>query len=284
MTPRKPAKLTVRDLLDGRRSGPRTNVFVETAREAAAAEEAGIDMITIDGRIITPEIRRAANNTFCIGGLAFGHLATTEDYLRAACVMYEMGVDAFYCAAGPSTIERLAEDRLPVVGHVGLIPWHTTWTGGFRAVGKTVPAALDVWRQVRRLEDAGAFGAEIEVVPVGIATAIAKRSTLFLISMGSGAGCHAQYLFAEDILGTNSWRYPRHAKRYVDLSVEEERLQRLRVDAFRQYVDEVRAGMFPDREHLVEVGDDVVAEFCGALDLHVDHDLNEEPEDRWSQR
>jgi 3-methyl-2-oxobutanoate hydroxymethyltransferase len=261
----KPVKLTVRDLLDGRGSVQRTNIFVETAREAAAAEEAGVDIITVDGRLLTAEIRRAAANTFCIGGLAFGHLATTDDYLRAACGMYEQGVDAFYCAAGPRTIERLAEDRLPVVGHVGLIPWHTTWTGGWKAVGKTLESALDVWRQVRTLEDAGAFAAEIEVVPLEIASEIALRSSLFLISMGSGHGCHAQYLFSEDILGSNSWRYPRHSKRYVDLAAEEERIQKLRVTAYSEYVSEVRSGTFPGPEHVVPARADALAQFREAL-------------------
>jgi 3-methyl-2-oxobutanoate hydroxymethyltransferase len=259
-------KLTVRDLIDGRESVQRTNVFVETAREAAAAEEAGIDIITVDGRILTPAIRRAAANTFCIGGLSFGHLATADDYLRAACQMYEQGVDAFYCAAGPRTIERLAEDRLPVVGHVGLIPWHITWTGGWKAVGKTVETASDVWRQVRRLEDAGAFAAEIEVVPVEIANEIAQRTSLFLISMGSGPGCHAQYLFSEDILGVNSWRYPRHAKRYVDLAAEEERLHAMRVGAFSAYIAEVRSGAFPGPEHVVNADAEVLQGFLHWLD------------------
>lgn len=263
-------KLTVRDLMDGRGSVQRTNVFVETAREAEAAQEAGVDLITVDGRLLTPEIRRAASDTFFIGGLAFAHLPTTDDYLRAASAMYEMGVDAFYCAAGPSTIERLAEDRFPVVGHVGLIPWHTTWTGGWKAVGKTLDSALDVWRQVCRLEDAGAFAAEIEVVPAEIASEIAGRSTLFLISMGSGDGCHAQYLFAEDILGINSWRYPRHSKRYVDMAVEEERLQRLRVGAFARYVSEVQSGAFPGEEHIVHVDAPIRAAFREALDAAAD--------------
>lgn len=274
-------KLTVRDLLDGRATQRRTNVFVETAREAAAAEQAGIDIITVDGRQFTPELRRAAAGTFCIGGLAFGHLATTDDYLRAACELYQQGVDAFYCAAGPRTVERLADDRLPVVGHVGLIPWHATWTGGFKAVGKTVGSALDVWHQVRALESAGAFAAEIEVVPVEVATEIAARSSLFLISMGSGDGCHAQYLFAEDILGTNSWRYPRHSKRYADLAAEEERLQRLRVDAFAQFASEVRSGGFPSSEHVIHADATTVRQLCDALDADADADADA---DTWRSR
>jgi 3-methyl-2-oxobutanoate hydroxymethyltransferase len=246
-------KLTVRDLLDARGTTQRTNVFVETADEAAAAEAAGIDILTVDGRLLTRQIRRAAPNTFFIGGLAFGHLATADEYLRAACDMYELGVDAFYCAAGLGTIERLSAERLPIVGHVGLIPWHTTWTGGFKAVGKTAQSALEVWQQVRRLEDSGAFGAEIEVVPVDVAAAISDRTTLFLISMGSGPGCHAQYLFAEDILGINTTRYPRHSKRYADLAAEHARLQQMRIAAFEGFGREVADGTFPGPEHLVSI-------------------------------
>jgi 3-methyl-2-oxobutanoate hydroxymethyltransferase len=259
-------RLTALDLLASRGEVQRTNVFVVTTEEAEAAEHAGIDMITVDGRLLTPEIRAAAPNTFMIGGLAFGHLATTDEYLRSACDLYELGAQAFYCAAGPSTIERLSSERLPIVGHVGLIPWHITWTGGFRAVGKTADGALEVWRQVRRLEDAGAFGAEIEVVPSPVAAAIAQRSSLFLISMGSGPGCHAQYLFAEDILGTNPGHYPRHSKRYADLTAEYARMQELRVAALREFADDVTTGAFPGDEHLVQMDPAELELFREALD------------------
>lgn len=259
-------RLTVSELLAGRGSVQRTNVFVMTPEEAEAAERAGIDMITVDGRILTPEIRAAALDTFFIGGLAFGHLATADEYLRAACDLYELGMDAFYCAAGPSTIEHLSSERLPVVGHVGLIPWHVTWTGGYRAVGKTAEGALEVWRQVRRLEDAGAFGAEIEVVPPPVAAAIAGRTSLFLISMGAGSGCHAQYLFAEDILGTNTGHYPRHSKRYADLASEYARIQGMRIAAFETFAAEVRSGAFPGAGNTVAIDESELAAFCEALE------------------
>jgi 3-methyl-2-oxobutanoate hydroxymethyltransferase len=260
------AKLTALDLLAGRGAVQRTNVFVMTPEEAEAAERAGIDIITVDGRLLTPEIRAAAPDTCLIGGLAFGHLATTDEYLRAACDLYELGADVFYCAAGTSTIERLSAERLPVVGHVGLIPWHVTWTGGYRAVGKTAESALEVWRQVRRLEDAGAFGAEIEVVPPEVASAISQRSSLFLISMGSGSACHAQYLFAEDILGTNTGHYPRHSRRYADLAAEYARLQELRVSAFEAFAGEVASGAFPAAGNVVPIAAGELAAFQEALD------------------
>src|SRR6185436_8039791 len=118
---------------------------------------------------------------------------------------------AIYCAASLDTIRALRAEGVPVCGHSGLIPSQATWTGGFKAVGKTAETARLVWRQVRALEEAGAFAAEIEVVPSEVAAAISARTSLVLISMGAGAGCDAQYLFADDVLGSNTGHVPRHA-------------------------------------------------------------------------
>ena len=84
--------------------------------------------------------------------------------------------------------------------------------------------------------------------------------------MGSGAGCHAQYLFAKDILGTNRGRLPRHAKTYADVSAEEARTQEVRVTAFRSFADEVATGSFPGPENLVEADPAVVRALQAALD------------------
>ena len=67
---------------------------------------------------------------------------------------------------------------------------------------------MQIFNAVKAYESAGAFGAEIEVVPSEVATEISKRTTLFMVSMGAGTGCDAQYLFAEDVLGSNTGHYP----------------------------------------------------------------------------
>jgi 3-methyl-2-oxobutanoate hydroxymethyltransferase len=113
-------------------------------------------------------------------------------------------------ARAPSPPSAPADHALPVCGHVGLIPSKRTWTGGYKAVGKTLESAQVVWNQVKALDAAGAFAAEIEVVPHSITKAIAERTDLFLISMGAGSSGHAQYLFSEDVLGQNRGKIPRH--------------------------------------------------------------------------
>ena len=91
------------------------------------------------------------------------------------------------------------------------------------------------------------------MVPVEVATAISKRLDLLLWSMGSGPGCDAQYLFAEDILGENRGHVPRHAKVYRNFAAEYDRLQTERVKAFSEFRDDVVAGGFPESRHVLKM-------------------------------
>lgn len=256
---------TVADLLAEKGQRQRTNVYVDSLAEAVAAGEAGIDIITVQDSIMSASYRESAPSAFMVAGLEYGIHVTTDDYLRAGFAMMELGADAVWSAASLETISRMRAEGIPVVGHVGLIPARRTWTGGFRAVGKTAASALSVFEQARALEEAGAFAAEIEVVPAAVASAISERSSLYMISMGSGNGCDAQYLFSTDILGTNRGHVPRHAKQYRDLAAEEARIQAERVAAFSEYVADVQSGAFPDDTQLVPIADEEFAAFQQGL-------------------
>ena len=260
------AKPTVADLLAGKGKRQLTDIFVLSVEEVRAAEEAGLDMMCLPDEMMSREVREAAPTTFIIAALAYGVHATTDEYLRMGMAMYRHGADAVYCAAGLDTVARLAAEGLAVVGHIGFIPTHRTWYGGYRATGKTAESAMRVWRQARALEDAGAFAAEIELVPEPVAAAISVRSSLLLISMGSGAGCDAQYLFSMDILGTNTGHYPRHSKKYRDFQATYERLHAERVAAYGEYRADVDAGVYPAAEHKLEIDEAELARFIEALD------------------
>ena len=259
-------KPTVADLIAGKGKRQLTDIFVLSLEEVQAVEEAGLDMMCLPDETMSREVREAAPTTFIIAALAYGVHATTDEYLRMGMAMYRLGADAVYCAASLDTVARLAAEGLAVVGHIGFIPTHRTWYGGYRATGKTAETALRVWRQARALEDAGAFAAEIELVPEPVAAAISARSSLFLISMGSGAGCDAQYLFSMDILGTNTGHYPRHSKKYRDFQATYERLHHERVAAYGEYRDDVASGVYPAAEHKLQIDDTELARFAAALD------------------
>ena len=178
-------------------------------------------------------------------------MGTEDDILRWAFQMVNAGADAVYCAASFPVVRRLADEAVPVIGHVGLIPSKCTWTGGFKAVGKTAESAMKVWEMCQRYEEAGAFGVEIEVVPPEVTAEISKRTSLFMVSMGGGKGGDCQYLFACDVLGTNTGHVPRHSKQYANLAKEHERIQQMRVLAFREWVGEVQSFAWPTAPYVV---------------------------------
>ena len=254
--------MTVADLRAMKGKRQMTMLFVDTPDEAAAANAAGIDILSIIQPVWNPAMRQAAGRCFVQVGLLFGELCTYEDYLRAAHAAISIGGDAVYCAASLEIVTRLAAEGIPVISHAGLIPSKATWTGGFKAVGKTAESALKVFEHVKQLEAAGAIGAELEVVPAQVATEISKRTSLVMLSMGAGTDCDAQYLFAEDVLGYTRGHRPRHAKVYRNFRAELDRLQQERVAAFKEFRADVESGAYPEERHLVPIAD---AEFKAFL-------------------
>lgn len=247
-------KPTVADLLARKGKGQMTMLRVTNLEEAEAAEQAGIDFVSVPPDVVThPRYRDVAPTLFSMTGQTHLESGTRDDYLRFATRMLDLGADALYCSGSTETIAHLAREYVPVIGHIGLVPARATWTGGFRAVGKSAASALELWDQVQALEAAGAIGAEIEVVPVEVAEAISKRTPLLMLSMGAGAGCDAQYLFAEDILGTNRGHMPRHSKVYRNFAAEFDRLQAERVAAFTEYRADVESGAYPEDRHILHM-------------------------------
>ena len=258
-------RLTVADIraLKGKRK--LSMLFVDTPEEAAAAAAAGIDMLSIIDPVWTPEMREAAGDCFVQVGLLYGQLVTQEDYLRAAHRVMQIGGDCVYCASSFGTIKAIADDGIPVVSHVGLIPSKATWTGGFKAVGKTAQSAMQVYEHVKALEEIGVFGVELEVVPDRVALELSKRTNLMLLGMGAGPYADAQYLFAEDVLGYTRGHKPRHAKTYRDFRSEMDRLQAERIAAFAEFKTDVDTGAYPAADHSVTMKDDEYQAFLSRL-------------------
>ncbi len=259
-------KPTIADLRAHKGKGQYTMLRVMTLDEAEAAEQAGIDIVSVPDHLVThPRYREVAPTLFSMTGQTHLEAGTRDDYLRWACRVMNAGADAVYCSGGLGTVEHVAREHIPVVGHVGLVPSRATWTGGMKAVAKTAQGALALLEEIRAYEAAGAFAVEIEVVPEEVATEINRRVGILLWSMGAGAGCDAQYLFAEDILGTNRGHMPRHSKVYRNFAAEYDRLQAERVAAFKEFIADVAASAYPEDKHVVKMAAAELSAFRAAL-------------------
>jgi 3-methyl-2-oxobutanoate hydroxymethyltransferase len=259
-------RLTVADIRALKGKHQFSMVRTTTWDELAAAEKAGVEMVSVTPEMMCdPRFREIAPTVFAVPGVNFFELGTADDFTRWAFTMLKHTADAVYVSAGLPTIRQLAADNVPVISHVGLIPSRNTWTGGFKAVGKTAETAMAVYRATKALEEAGAFGAEIEVVPADMATEISRHTSLFMVSMGAGTGGDCQYLFAEDMLGYNTGHVPRHAKRYRNFAAEYERLQQERIAAFGEFVADVHGGAYPEAKHIVGTDPAELAKFRAEL-------------------
>jgi 3-methyl-2-oxobutanoate hydroxymethyltransferase len=259
---------TVKDLRD--QKGKR--VLVETLPfspdEAAAAQEAGIDTMKVRFDPKAPQsaadIRRAAPNVFMAFSVPLVAAATPAEAVRIGYDAMAIGADAIMCQWAPRFVEAAAEAGIPIQGHAGLVPRKSTWTGGLKAVGKTLDEALAVYRDIKRLESAGAYAVEVEVIPEELLREITKRTSLLTSSIGGGAGGDIQFLFADDILGNAPPPYPRHSKQYRQLWKLKEQMQRERVAGFKEFVDEVRGGQFPKPEHVIKAPGGLIEGFLAA--------------------
>ena len=257
---------TVADLQASKGRKQLTMLRYFSIEEAAAAEAAGIDIASVpDDVLFEPRYRDVAPSIFSMTGQTHTECASPDAYLRWCNAALEKGADALYCSGSLNTIERLAREYIPVVGHVGLVPARATFTGGFRAVGKTAETAMRLYREVKAYESAGAIAVELEVVPDEVASEISRRVNILVWSMGAGAGCDAQYLFSSDILGYTEGHIPRHSKVYRDFKAEYAHLKQERIAAFREFVDDVTSNQFPESKHLVGMPEDELGAFRALL-------------------
>lgn len=262
-------KYSVCDLRQLKGKGCLTHIHVKSADEAAAAERAGVDLMSCPfdtpvAQSRLPELVAAAPISFISGSTPHG-LASGEEAIRVGFRALELGAGSVYCSASPFIIEAMAREGIPVVGHLGLVPRHATWTN-FRAIGKTVAEAKKLYEQMKRLENAGAYAAELEVVPHNLARFLCQKTSMLLMSLGSGTGCDTQFLFSDDILGDYDERLPRHAKAYRNFLAEYRRLQDERIAAFGEYIADVKSGRFPEKCHLVEMGEEQLNEVVRAIE------------------
>lgn len=257
--------VTVAEIVALKAQGRRlAQVTASTAAEAAAAEAAGIEMVVCMSDVV-PAVRAGSQRVFVTAAIDFSGAVTTDDLLGTALAALGAGADAVITARGLDGVRRLAAEDIPVMGHLGFIPKKSTLFGGVRAVGRTAPEALDLWRRFCALEEAGAFAVECELIPAEVMREIHRRTGLATISLGSGPHADVQFLFTSDLCG-ESERKPRHARAYADLAALHRQIEAERVRALTEFRADVAAERFPSAAEISKVDADELAGFVAALE------------------
>jgi 3-methyl-2-oxobutanoate hydroxymethyltransferase len=162
-------------------------------------------------------------------------------------IINETNCDAVKIECLPQTIETiefLVQNKIPVMGHVGLLPQMVKDLQGYKYQGKDDDSAAQILQTSIDLEKAGAFAIVIEGVPASLASAITKNINIPTIGIGASNDCSGQVLVIDDLIGLNQDFKPRFVKQYANLANDIE-------NAVSQFCDDVKNRKFPADENLI---------------------------------
>jgi 3-methyl-2-oxobutanoate hydroxymethyltransferase len=261
-------KVTVQTLLDMKRRGEK--IVTLTAYDHATAvleDRAGVEVILVGDSVgmvvlgyentipVTLEemvhhlkaVARARPRALLVGDMPFmSYQAGVADAVRSAGrLVKEGGAEAVKLEGGrrmEAVIRAILDAAIPVMGHVGLTPQSVHQFGGYRVQGRDPGGAERVVEEAKFLEACGCFSMVIEGVPWQVAQRITRELTIPTIGIGAGVHCDGQVLVVNDLLGIGNGFAPRFVKRYAEVGREMSR-------AFADYIDDVKAGRFPDPDH-----------------------------------
>ncbi len=261
-------KITVLDLLARKTLGPR--ICAVTAYDATFArllDAAGVDILLVGDSLgmaiqghrttlpVTLDeicyhsraVARTAPRAHICGDLPFLSYQVSVECAVASAgkLLKDGGCESVKLEGGALWREHIAAmvaSGIPVMGHLGLTPQSVHALGGFRVQGRGEPAEAKLLEDAQALCAAGVFAMVLESIPCSLAKRITEAVSVPTIGIGAGPQCDGQVLVCYDLLGLETELKPRFVRRFAELG-------QATVAAARDYVQDVRAGVFPSEEH-----------------------------------
>ena len=177
--------------------------------------------------------RQITPTTFMGAGSTWAQFGTPDEILAHAVDILSKGADMYYTLRSYDVMELLAKEGIPVQSHIGLIPTYSHWCGGLRAWGRSADEAMEIYRNLKRMEEAGVFAVEVECIAEEVLQAINEKTSVVTFSLGSGNAGDAVFLFMADICGEDSEEEapPKHAHAFGNLGRLHKQLYEERVAA-----------------------------------------------------
>jgi len=215
----------------------------DTAGNIFAGYDTTIPMTMEQMLYHTEVVARAVERALVVADLPFmSYQVSDEDALRnAGRFIKESLAEAVKLEGGEpvcSTVRRIVDAGIPVMGHLGLTPQSIHKFGSYKARGTTHDEADRIVSDALALQDAGIFALVLEKVPAALARRVTEALSVPTIGIGAGPDCSGQILVTQDMLGIFTKFRPRFVRRYAEM-------RGLMEQAFRTYCDDVRQGSFP---------------------------------------
>ena len=163
-------------------------------------------------------------------------------YKNAKKVMQLTKCDAIKLEGGKkivNIIKHLTKKKIPVMGHVGLLPQTAI---NFKVKGKNLAQKKTILEDAKAVSNSGAFAIIIECVIENLAKLITKSISVPTIGIGASKYCDGQILVIDDMLGLSDY-YPKFVKQYANLKNVIEK-------SIKNYAMEVRLKKFPYNKNI----------------------------------
>ena len=133
-------------------------------------------------------------------------------------------------------IKTLINNRIPVMGHLGLLPQSAK---NFKVKGKKIAERNNLLKDAKNLEELGVFSIVLECVESSLAKEITKKLKIPTIGIGASVNCDGQVLVTDDLIGLNQIKV-RFVKRFANITKQ--------IDtAIIKYKNEVKSKKFPKK-------------------------------------
>ncbi len=136
-------------------------------------------------------------------------------------------------------IKHLVENKIPVMGHLGLLP--QSEKGKFKAKGKKATERNKILSDAKTLESSGVFAIVLECIEKSLAREITSLVKIPTIGIGSSINCDGQVLVTDDLLGLNPINL-KFLKKYSNL-------RKVINTAVLKFKKEVKKNKFPTKRY-----------------------------------
>ena len=138
-----------------------------------------------------------------------------------------------------SQINCLIKNKIPVMGHLGLLP--QTAKGKFKSKGKTEKEKKQLINDALLLQKNGVFAIVLECIKASTAKQITQYLKIPTIGIGSSAHCDGQVLVTDDLIGLNETNI-RFVKKFINV-------RKYINQGLKRFISEVKSKRYPSKKH-----------------------------------